>query len=172
MQDKRLTLRLTEYWDSLRGGDALPKWVKFDPASFSDIWSQCCGWKIESGEESSVVFTYDYVGDSVKEAVGADLAGQKFKGQMRNKQGILPAKKAADAKLVEEMFSEHFKGFPVASIVKKIDKVVSKGVPLVDEGRFVDSSNKTVRYRSCLLPFGDDEGKISRIVLGLSWKSY
>lgn len=172
MQDKRLTLRLTEYWDSLRTGSTLPLWEKFDPTSFSDIWKQCCGWKVESGEASSVVFTYDYIGESVKEALGKDLAGQSFKSQVRTAQGVYPPKRAEGAKPVEVMFSEHFKEFPVASIVKKVEKVVHKNMPLVDEGRFVNASNITIRYRSCMLPFGDKDGKLDRIVLGLSWKSY
>ena len=43
MIHKRLTMRLTNHWNSLRGGLVLPQWEHFDIAKFDDIWQQCCG---------------------------------------------------------------------------------------------------------------------------------
>jgi hypothetical protein len=166
MSDKRLTLRLTEYWDSLRQQAMLPQWERFDIGAFADVWRQCCGWRVDTGEGNTLVFTYDYVGESVKEAIGGDLAGQKFTAAR------LPGAPLATSRQMEKVFATHFHAFPVARVVKKADRAINKRIPVVEEGRFEDSDGKTVRYRSCLLPFGTAEGKVTRIMLGLSWKVY
>jgi hypothetical protein len=172
MSDKRLTLRLTEYWDNLRGQAVLPQWDRFDTKEFADIWKQCCGWRIEAGEGNTIIFTYDHVGDSVKEAINNDLWGRKFTTSSRVLPGAPLTRNIVGAGLAEQMYASDFKGFPVAGIIKKIDRVINKLVPLIDEGRFENPERKTVRYRSCLMPFGSAEGKVERIVLGLSWKIY
>ncbi len=143
MQDKRLTKRLTDYWDRLRKDAVLPQWEKFNPGAFDDIWKQCCGWRVEPGGTNSHVYTYEYVGSAVKQALGSDPTGQ--------------------------MFTSHFKNFPGARIVQGIDEVVSKKAPHTDEGQFINEDSKVVKYRSCLLPFGKKDGKVTHIVLGLSW---
>lgn len=172
MQDKRLTLRLTEYWNSLRGDRALPEWEKFNNNEFADIWQQCCGWRVEAGEGNTIVFTYDHVGDQIKQAIGDDLSGKQFTTSSRILPGAPMTRNLVGAGLAEQMFASDFKGFPVAGIVKKIDRVINKQAPVIDEGRFDNPERKTVRYRSCLMPFGDTDGKVTRIVLGLSWKMY
>jgi hypothetical protein len=172
MNDKRLTLRLTEYWNSLCGQGSLPEWKSFDTTEFSDVWKQCCGWKMEAGEGNTVIFTYDHVGEAVKEAIGNDLWGRKFTTSSRVLPGSPMTHNIVGANLAVQMYNTDFKGFPVASIVKKIDRVINKLVPVVDEGRFENPDRRTVRYRSCLMPFGSADGKVERLVLGLSWKVY
>ncbi len=172
MTDKRLTLRLTEYWNSLRGDALLPEWERFDNSEFADIWQQCCDWRVDTGEGNTVVFTYDHVGESVKEKVSKDLTGKKFTTSSRILPGAPVTKNIVGAILAEQLFTNDFKGFPAASIVKRIDRVLNNLVPVMDEGRFENDAHKTVRYRSCMLPFGDASGKVQRLVLGLSWKAF
>ena len=170
MIDKRLTMRLTNHWKSLRGGLVLPHWEHFDIAKFNDIWQQCCGWSVKPGDVNTILFTYEHVGNSIKQAVGSDLTGKVFSSLLQGFPG--PRVKAVVRnELTEGMFADHFRNFPAARIVQKIDKVIKKLSPVIEEGRFTDEHNRVVRYRSCLLPFGKED-TVTNIVLGLSWKSY
>jgi hypothetical protein len=171
MQDKRLTHRLTEYWNQLRGDGALPKWEDFDPVSFGDIWHQCCGWKVDTEDATSIVYTYEYVGDSVMKMAGKNLMGEKFISlQQAAAAGII--KRSISESLAGELLTKHFNNFPAARILKKIDRVVKRPALVIEEGRTDDDLGKNVRFRSCLLPFGNETGKVSHMVLGLSWKVY
>jgi hypothetical protein len=67
---------------------------------------------------------------------------------------------------------EYAQQFAGARITKRVNEVVQNRAPLFDEGTYVNERNKTVKYRSCLLPFGTKEGKVTHIVLGLSWRSF
>ncbi len=144
MKENRLTTRLTDYWNRLRKDNILPQWEQFNTVAFQDLWKSCCKWRVEPGQSESIVYTYEYVGSAVKEALGADPTGTVFTGQLR--------------------------GFAGAQIVHNIDKVAKNPMPLMDEGRFINDKSKIVKYRSCMLPFGTKKGKITHIVLGLSWK--
>jgi hypothetical protein len=146
MQDKRLTKRLMDYWTRLQENKALPSWEKFNMGALSDIWGQCCVWRVDvaSMEKPVRQYTFEYVGSSAQQALGEDLTGT--------------------------MFISRFHHFPGARIAKRIDEVVDQGVPISDEGTFVNENSKVVMYRSCLLPFGTPDGKVTRVMLGLSWK--
>lgn len=148
MEDKRLTKRLMDYWNRLRKEQPLPPWEHFNISVLADIWGQCCVWRVDvTGVERQITqYTYEYIGSSAKEALGKDLTGM--------------------------VFISHFQRFPGARIAERIGEVVEHGIPITDEGNFVNETNKVVKYRSCLLPFGTKEGRVTRVVLGLSWKTF
>jgi hypothetical protein len=148
MEDKRLTHRLMSYWNRLRGELPLPQWQTFNVGALEDIWGQCCVWRVDIAnfEKRTNNYTYEYIGDSAQEALGKDMTGMAF--------------------------SSHFQKFPGARIVSRVDDVVAEAVPISDEGTFVNEKSKVVKYRSCLLPFGTKEGRVTHIVLGLSWKAF
>lgn len=145
--DNRLTIRLTSYWNTLRADRIIPSIENFHIHALEDVIGQCCIWRVEIADEhpSSPLYTYEYVGSSLKDALGRDMTGEKFTAQLEN--------------------------FPPAWIVSKIDTVLETKFPTSDEGEFVNELHKTVKYRSCLLPFGSPEGKITNILLGLSWST-
>jgi hypothetical protein len=70
------------------------------------------------------------------------------------------------------MFTSHFRNFPGARIVRKMDDVVKTLSPLTDSAQFVNEQNKVVKCRSCLLPFGNKQGRVTHVVLALSWKDF
>jgi hypothetical protein len=145
MHDQRLTTRLIDYWTRLRKDLPIPQWQSFNGAAFDDLWQQCCGWRVDQGNSNTFTYTYEHVGQSVREAIGSDLTGK--------------------------IFNSRFNNFPGATISKSIDNVVKNPTPLIEESQFINEKNKIVKYRSCLLPFGKD-GKVTHIVLGLSWKAF
>ncbi len=148
MEDKRLTTRLTIYWNNLRKDLPLPQSELFNPAALTDIMGKCCMWRVEVDKtlNNKNIYMYEFVGQETKEALGVDMTGKSFSPNTGN--------------------------FPGARIVEKIDEVVNSAAPLTDEGQFVNKNNKVVKYRSCLLPFGTKEGKVSHILLGLSWRAF
>jgi hypothetical protein len=145
MKDKRLTNRLIQYWEKLRTQQPLPAWERFNPGVVDDIWKNCCVWRAE-GSEDMPTYTYDYVGASVRSALGVDATGV--------------------------VFNSHFRNFPGARIVYKIDEIVKSQTPMLDESQFVNQQNKIVKYRSCLLPFGNKKGRVTHVMLGLSWHAF
>jgi hypothetical protein len=171
MQEKRLTHRLTEYWNQMREEASLPSWEYFDPASFGDMWQQCCGWKVDAENSSTIVYTYEYAGDSVTKIVGGSLKGKKV-ASPQLKLDEKAARKARANMPPGGIFLSHFHNFPPARILEKIDRTVKKPAIVIEEGRVVNGDGKNVRFRSCLLPFGTHDGKVTHMVLGLSWKTY
>ncbi len=160
MQDKRLTHRLTDYWNQLRGDGSLPKWKDFDSTEFSDIWQQCCGWKVDTDEAAAIVYTYEYVGKSIAKMAGRDMTGKQF------------VSTPPSGEHAGELLAKHFNNFPAARILQKIDRVVKRPALVIEEGRTDSEAGKSVLFRSCLLPFGTEDGKVTHMVLGLSWKLY
>ena len=57
MNDKRLTKRLTDYWQILRKNSQLPIWEHFNNAALGDIIEKCCVWSVENpyGEANSTI---------------------------------------------------------------------------------------------------------------------
>jgi len=162
MKDKRLTHRLTEYWNTMRGDASLPSWTEFDSRHFGDIWKKCCGWKVDTTNTSTIVYTYEHVGEFVKEFAG-DLMGKQITSQLSTLAGEHPP---------GELLASHFQSFPAARILQKIDRVVHKPAIVIEEGRVIDGNGKNIRFRSCLIPFGTQDGLVTHMVLGLSWKEY
>lgn len=148
MTDKRLTLRLTEYWNRLRKDLPLPQIEHFSPSTLEDVMGKCCMWRVDIGGNNNNMLMYssEYVGDELKEAIGSKLTG--------------------------EVFSPRISQFPAARIMGKISHAVEDKTVVSDEGQFVHEDNRIIKYRSCLLPFGTRAGKVTNILLGVSWKKF
>lgn len=144
MEDQRLISRLISYWERICSGGSMPRWEQFNATTIEDLWQQCCAWKVDIGGKSPS-YTYEYVGKGIKGALGIDPTGT--------------------------MFTTHFRNFPGARIVREIDTLVTMPKPLKDESQFVNEQSKVVKYRSCLLPFGNKK-RLTHVVLGLSWKAF
>jgi hypothetical protein len=72
---------------------------------------------------------------------------------------------------VGEVFTTKQRHYPAARIMARLEEVWSNPAPLYDEGQFVSPTHKTVKFRSCLLPFGQGE-EVSHILVGLSWREF
>jgi hypothetical protein len=171
MRDKRLTHLLTDYWNQLREEHPLPEWEKFNQESFKELWRQCCGWKVDTATSNTIVYTYEHIGESLKKVAGDNRIGKKVTSHRpasgHDHTNIKPGHGTTD-----ELLIQHFDNFPAARILQKIDRTVQKPAIVIEEGRVTDGEGNDIRFRSCLLPFGDKEGVVSHMVLGLSWKKY
>jgi hypothetical protein len=143
--ERRLNDRLTTYWNHLRQDDALPTFSKFNTGAIDDVWDNCILFMVNKSHNDNKSYTFYRMGDRVKKLYNEDLVGNTLK----------PAQKM-------------FKG---AAIIKRIDDAVKNGTPIEDHGQFVSQDNKVVKFRSCLLPFGNDN-EVTHVVAGLSWREF
>ena len=145
MMDKRLTTRLTDYWNLLKKDSVLPEYSKFNNAAIADIWPSCFMLAVQPSTEKTRNYKYVSIGDKLVTLYGEDVTGNYVNSKQR-----------------------HFKG---AAIIKHVDKVTDGQEPLYDSGQFVNNKNKIVKFRSCLLPFGNHNG-VTHVLAGLSWREF
>lgn len=146
MHDKRLTNRLITLWENIRKDRAMPEAAWFNPASVDDIWNQCFKLKREGAAATFSNYCYEYMGSMIAEAYGQDLTGKTVNAQ-----------------------SKHFPG---ARIISKIDGLGVSFAPLMEEGQFINTHGKVVKFRSCLLPFGNAGNELTHVIGGVSWRSF
>jgi len=136
--------RLQEYWDSLRGNLPFPPESEIDPDEISDIWHSCFLISIDDVTRR-LGYRYSYLGDDLVEAYGDDV---------KNPDVALRLISTASLPLV-----------------KKFDEVVARQKPVIDESEFVNFKHLKIRYRTCLLPLGQD-GHVTHILGCMRWKLY
>jgi hypothetical protein len=139
----RIDEQLEEYWQQLRGDRALPREDEIDPASIKDIWSAC--FLVTSRFDGT--FAYTYLGDALVEAYGDDLTGRE---------------------IADTLLGAHPK-----SLLGSFEKAVRDGMPVTDEGEFVNSKGIPIKYRSCVLPLAGTHGEgVGFLLGGMKWKAY
>lgn len=145
MIEKRLTERMTKYWELLRKDDVMPPFAKFNSAAIDDMWGNCILFKVNKSTDAEKSYTFFRVGDGIKSLYKEDLIGNTLKAKQRM-----------------------FKG---ATVIKRIDEIIADPKPIYDAGQFANTNNKVVKFRSCLLPFGS-ENEVTHVVAGLSWREF
>lgn len=144
--DHRLGDRLIAYWNGLRKESPMPDFAHFNSSALADIWQQCVLFTVSPAVENKpFVLNFYQVGDKIKPIYGNDMIGRSFNTAQR-----------------------HFQG---AAIVRRMEETIESPSVLTDVGQFINERSKVVKYRSCLLPFGRD-GKVTHVVVGLSWREY
>ncbi len=146
MDERRMIVRLVNYWDRLRGENELPLIARFNAESISDLKPQMAS--IER-REAGGGYNYKFVsmGAALKELYGCDMTGQTV--------------------------SAREKHFPGTGILEKLDDLASTRRLQIDEGKFVNAKHRVVRYRACMMPFTEGQGgEITTIVCGFSWKEF
>jgi hypothetical protein len=146
MEPQRLTDRLVNYWNLIRKEAPMPEFSHFNKSAVDDIWQQCMLFTVQpTAEGAAPVVNFYAVGEKVRALYTRDMTGQSITAGQK-----------------------HFQG---AALVKRIGDVIGKPEPLFDQGQFVNERSKIVKYRSCMLPFGA-EGKVTHVVIGLSWREF
>ncbi|MFZ4540452.1 MAG: PAS domain-containing protein [Rickettsiales bacterium] len=144
MQEHRLTERLTGYWNTLKKDEIMPEFARFNASAIDDIWQQCILFTVAPEvEDKPYVLNFYQIGDRLKNLYSNDLLGRSFSTAQR-----------------------HFQG---ASVVKRVEEIIAAPAAITDSGQFINEKSKVVKYRSCVLPFGRN-GKVSHIIVGLSWR--
>lgn len=148
MLDKRLTTRLSAYWDLLRREYPLPEFASVNRGQIEDIWPYCIIFQLEPGTDNdNREFRIHDMGGKLVELYCENLTGRRI--------------------------SRKQKQFKAASLIKHAGQVINNPIPLQDEGKFINDKNKIVKYRSCLVPFGNPTTReVTHLLAGMSWREF
>ena len=148
MHEQRLTTRLINYWEQLRKESSAPQYERLNPGAIDEIWQNSMVLQVQPGTGERRVYTYVHCGTEIRKAVGQDLTGQTLTTNM--------------------------KFFPGAKIIKRVDEVFDLAAltPLMDDGQFVNTDGKVVKYRACLLAFMNSNRIITHVMVGVSWRAF
>lgn len=145
MQEKRLSARLLGYWDKVRKTSDFPDIRRFSTGPIEDIWPHCFRVSIIS-KAKIPTYKYEYMGAAITDIYGRDLTG-----------------------LIVDRTT---KQFPGKVIHHKFADIVKAGQPLHDNGHFTNDHGEIIKYRACLLPFGNAKRGVTDIVVGLSCRYF
>lgn len=142
IQEQRLTRRLLNYWQLIRKMKDYPDIVHFNTSAVEDVWGNCLRLSLEPPKD---IYRYEYMGDKIIKIYGKDLTGTTLE--------------QATPK------------FPGLSLHQKIHDA-AMGIPVEDEGHFLKENGAMVKYRACLLPFGNPQMGVTHVIIGLSCRSF
>ncbi len=60
--------------------------------------------------------------------------------------------------------------FPGSRIMGRLQEILRNPSDLSEEGEFAGPAGDTVKFRSCLLPFGEGQN-VTHVIAGISWKT-
>jgi hypothetical protein len=144
--EHRLSDRLIGYWNTLKKDLPMPDFGHFNASSIADVWQYCVLFNVTPSVESKpFILNFQQIGDLARGVYGNEMIGKSFNTSQR-----------------------HFQG---SAILRRVDEILKSPTYLTDIGQFINERGKVVKYRSCLLPFGRD-GKVTHVVVGLSWREY
>ena len=133
--ERRLVLRILQYWRGLSDEDTIPPESAIDPKSIPDMWPNCAVLDV-SGKETDPEITF--VGTDLAATIGVELSGKRL--------SVAPA----DTLLAKGL--------------SYYGQVLVKKVPITFGGEFVDHRGVKILYRSIILPLSDDGTNINRLL--------
>lgn len=133
--ERRLVVRLLQYWRGLSDDDRMPSESDIDPKAIPDMWPNCVVLDV-AGKETDPEITY--IGSELAGRAGADLSGRRL--------SVAPADT-----LVSRGLSYY-------------GQVLVKKVPITFGGEFVDAHGVKILYRSIILPLSADGNGIDRLL--------
>lgn len=144
MNDNRLTSRLLTYWKNIKKNDDLPDFRKNNPALIVDLWEQCFVLSVIPPHFSS--YKYEYIGEKIRKIQVRDSMGMTF-----------------------DLKSAQFPNSILVPRLNTVNSLLELKKPQEYSGQMPSHNGKMVRYRTIMLPFGNDKLGISHIVIGVSY---
>ncbi len=144
--EKRLVNRLRMYWDRVREEGDVPFSNTFSSNQLGDVWQSCLQIKVTVAAEKNLYFC-EFAGEQLKKGLGKDLKDKYFS-------------------------SSETGGIVSREFIKVLDESVGNKEFVLSQGQFINPQSKVVKYRDCVLPFKDLDGKIDMLIVGLSWRSF
>jgi len=145
MQEQRLSHRVLKYWETVRKNHEMPEMQRLNTAAIEDVWPYCFLLSVDTHGKVPI-YHYEYMGDPIAKIYGRDLTGM--------------------------IVDQTTKQFPGKVIHHKFNDLLSSHKPVHDEGHFVSETGKLIKYRACILPFGNDKKGVTHIVVGLSCRFF
>lgn len=144
MQEQRITHRLKSYWDLIKKDERYPDIHRFNVGAVEDVWPSCFRVSVSPGTPPG--FTYEYMGEELAMMYGHDLTGLTVDKRMAH--------------------------FPGSVLHERLDNIMLKKEPMQDSGHLINYDGKMIRYRACLLPFGNERDGITHIICGLTCRFF
>ncbi len=132
--ERRLVLRILDYWAYLRGERDFPAMAQVNPQDLADDWKHCVLIDIASVPES---WSFSHIGG------GYDIPGSETMSGVK--------------------WTDWDRGTFLGLTTSYIGKVLERRVPISNSGE-ADEGERVFRYRSVLLPLSDDGHLISGIL--------
>lgn len=147
MHDNRLTTRLIDYWNRIRKNDEIPDFKRNNPTSIADLWERCFVLYIIPPNYSA--YRYEYIGEKIQEIYGRDITGTfvDAKNRMSINDVIIPR-------------------------LQTVKTLIEIKTPQEDSGQLPTRNGKFIKYRIVLLPFGNSEGVVTHILIGVSYSEF
>ena len=143
----RLNEILRVYWESILSGRSMPEEKDIEPSALKEIWDACFLVRHVSARNSGApIYRYDYLGDTLINAFGSDVSNQDL-----------------SARLVDSNKPPLFSAF---------SQVLTKGIPVEEEGEFTNDRGLQIRYRCSVFPLGNASHGIEYFLGGMKWKFY
>lgn len=133
--ERRLVLRLLQYWRGLCDIDRIPSGSTIDAQKIPDMWPYCVVLDV-AGKESDPEISF--VGTTLAECAGADVVGRRL------------SQAPADTLLSKGL--------------SYYGQVLVKKVPITFGGEFVGPRGTKILYRSIILPLAEDGATINRLL--------
>jgi len=133
--ERRLVMRLLNYWRGLTDGETFPSESKIDSTAIADMWPHCAVLDVAAKEADPKIA---YVGIALIDAVGMDISGKRL--------SQVPA---------DTLVAKGFSYF---------GEVLVKKVPITYGGEFVARRGVKMRYRSIILPLAENGVNINRLL--------
>jgi hypothetical protein len=137
--------RLLHYWDQLRAGRLFPHEREIESDDIQDIWNSCFLISVDDVTRR-IGYRYSYMGSNLVKAFGDEETSPDV------------ALRLLSTQLVPNS--------------NKMDEVIKQKHPVVDESEFVNAKHMQVRYRTCMVPLGYDNGEVSHIFGVMRWRAY
>ncbi len=145
ISEKRLTSRLTKYWENLKQSQKLPSIEQFNIAAIDDIAMFCMRLAVNTNLDRRS-YVYEFVGEEVQNVIGFKTTNSS----------------------IEKSSVGQFEKL----IVKNLGDCLDEKQPVYREGKFVNEKSKVIKYRCCILPFAREDQPISHLVVGFSYKIF
>ncbi len=136
---------LLNYWHKICKGREFPHESDIEPEEISDIWDYCFLISLDDVVKR-IGYRYSYMGSALVGAFGDDVNNP-------------------------DMALRLLSSTRVPSL-KKIEEVLDKKQPVIDEGEFTNAHHMNVRYRTCIVPLGYENGQVSHLFGVMRWKAY
>lgn len=137
--------QLNHYWEQKRAARLFPAENDIDPDEIAEIWPSCFLIAIDAVTRK-IGYRYSYLGSNLIDAYGDDVRNPDVAARLISTSS--------------------------APMVKKFDEVVSSKKPVFDESDFVNLKGVQIRYRSCMLPLGRNDGTVTHILGCMRWRIY
>lgn len=141
----RCHAELLDYWNKLRAGRGLPHESDINPEEIADIWDHCFLISLDDVIKR-IGYRYSYMGSALVDAFGDEINNPDMALRLLSTSRV--------------------------PNIKKLEEVIKTKQPVIDEGEFINAHQMEVRYRTCIVPLGYENGQVSHLFGVMRWKAY